>query len=185
MTRPVGEQDVRAVVAEAECLYDQHAVEQALDAMAERIRDRLEGSDPLVLCVMTGALIPAGHLLTRLDFPLEIDYCHATRYAGETRGGRLEWKARPSRELADRSVLVFDDILDEGLTLEAIMDHCREAGAREVLSAVLINKHHDRKNDLVPDFVGLDIEDRYVFGYGMDYHGYLRNMPGIYAVKGL
>jgi len=176
---------MRAVVAEADCLYDQRAVEQALDSMAEQIRDRLEGSNPLVLCVMTGALIPAGHLLTRLDFPLELDYCHATRYANTTRGGSLQWKARPSLDLAGRTVLVFDDILDEGLTLAAILEHCREAGAREVLSAVLVNKHHDRKCDLSPDFVGLDVGDRYVFGYGMDYRGYLRNLPGIYAVKGL
>lgn len=180
-----GAEDMRRVMAEADCLHDQHAVDAALDRMAEALRARLEGSNPLVLCVMSGALIPAGHLLTRLHFPLELDYCHATRYAGTTSGGELRWKREPSIPLAGRTVLVLDDIFDEGLTLAAILEYCRAQGADEVLSAVLVNKIHDRKVDLVPDVVGLEIPDRYVFGFGMDYRGYLRNMPGIYAVKGL
>jgi hypoxanthine phosphoribosyltransferase len=86
--------------------------------------------------------------------------------------------------LRDRTVLVVDDILDEGLTLAAIVDFCRQQGARAVYSAVLVEKVHDRKSAAVEaDFIGIKVEDRYVFGYGMDYHGYLRNVRGIYAVS--
>lgn len=180
----VSEDEIRRVRAEAECLHDRPAVEAAFDRMAAAIRTRLEGSNPLVLCVMTGALIPAGHLLTRLDFPLQVDYLHATRYRHRTQGGTLEWKARPQLPLTGRHVLVIDDILDEGHTLAAILAYCREAGASSVSSAVLVDKRRPRDHDLRPDFVGLEIEDRYVFGYGMDYKGYLRNAAGIYAVKG-
>jgi len=176
--------EARRTYREAECLFTREEVETAVHSMATAIEGRLCDSHPLVLCVMTGALIPAGQLLTHLDFPLELDYVHATRYGSRTRGGELEWIVHPSIALEGRVVLVVDDILDEGLTLAAILEACRRAGAREALSAVLVEKVHDRKNGLEADFVGLRVPDRYVFGYGMDYKGYLRNAPGIYAVKG-
>lgn len=177
--------DVNQVMNEADCLHDQQAVEAALDKMATAIGSVMQHRNPLVLCVLTGAIIPAGHLLTRLPFPMQIDYIHATRYRGKTSGGELNWKVRPTHSLKDRTVLVVDDILDEGITLAAILEHCRQEGASEVYSAVLVEKQHDRKNGLQADFVGLRTEDRYLFGYGMDYKDYLRNAPGIYAVKGL
>lgn len=180
---PVTGQQAREVLARAECLHTAADVDRAYDRLAEEISAKLEGSDPLVLCVMTGALIPAGQLLTRIHFPLQIDYIHATRYRGETRGGELDWIVEPTSELKDRVVLVIDDILDEGITLAGILDYCRKQGAREVYCAVLVNKLHDRKALRTVEFVGLTIEDRYVFGCGMDYKGYLRNIPGIYAVN--
>ena len=135
--------------------------------------------------VMTGGLILAGRLLPKLIFPLQVDYLHATRYRGDTSGGELHWIAHPSFPLKDRTVLVMDDILDEGLTLQSILQACRNEGAKDVFSAVLVKKLHDRCIDnVIADFVGLEVEDRYVFGCGMDYHNYHRNLPGIYAVKG-
>jgi len=173
------------VFATADCLYPAVAVEAALDRIAAEISTRLADRNPLILCVLTGGIVPVGHLLTRLTFPLQLDYIHATRYENQTRGGELVWIARPVTSLAGRTVLVVDDILDEGITLAALLNHCRNAGAAEVLSAVLVRKDRSRPVDLDPDFVGLEIPDRYVFGYGMDYQGYWRNAAGIYAVKGL
>jgi hypoxanthine phosphoribosyltransferase len=179
-------EQARQVYDEADLLHTAEAVEAALDRMAHAITDKLRHENPLILCVLTGAIIATGKLVTRLDFPLQLDYLHATRYRGDTRGGELHWIAHPRTSLKDRVVLVVDDILDEGLTLEAILAHCRREGARKVYSAVLVDKRHDRKPPgLRSDFTGLEVEDRYVFGYGMDYHEYLRNAPGIYAVKGL
>ena len=174
---------VLAVLRNADQLYSQQEVEQALDRLAGDIGRSLGDQDPLVLCVMTGGLVPTSELFTRLDFPVQLDYLHATRYQGTVGGSELKWITTPSQSLKGRTVLVVDDILDEGLTLAAILDYCREQGARAVYSAVLIEKIHERKADgLHADFVGLQVEDRYVFGYGMDYHGYLRNVKGIYAV---
>lgn len=172
---------------EADCLHDQAQVEQALDRMAREIRETLAGQDPLVLCVMTGGVVAAGHLLTRLDFPLQVDYLHATRYRGSVQGAaELHWLVRPQTPLEGRAVLIIDDILDEGRTLAGILDYCQQHGAASVHSAVLVLKHHDRRDaDIQADFVGVQVQDRYVFGYGMDYKEYLRNAPGIYAVKGL
>jgi len=175
---------VQRVYEEADCLYNREQVEAAIVSMAETIRADLADKNPLVLAVMSGALIPAGILLSHLDFPMQIDYIHASRYRGATTGGELKWRVAPRFPLEGRCVLVIDDILDEGLTLQAIVDSCQEQGASEVHSAVLVKKHHKRNIGIEADYVGLEVEDRYVFGYGMDYKEYLRNVPGIYAVKG-
>jgi hypoxanthine phosphoribosyltransferase len=122
-----------------------------------------------------------------LPFPLQVDYLHATRYRMKTSGAELDWRVPPETSLKDRTLLLIDDILDEGKTLAEIIGHCQKEGAATIYTAVLINKLHDRKvaKDLKADFCGLDAEDRFLFGYGMDYKGYWRNAPGIYAVKGL
>jgi len=177
-----GREHAMQVYRRADRLYTEAEVEAALDRMAGRITAALEDQDPILLCVMLGGVVPTGKLLARLGFPLQLNYVHATRYGSATRGGKLRWVARPQDDLEGRNVLLIDDILDEGHTLAAIHESCRELGAARVQSAVLVEKRHTRKADYVADFIGLEVEDRYVFGYGMDYKGYLRNAPGIYAV---
>jgi len=175
---------IKAVYEQATCLYTPAQIETALDKMASQIHQQLHDKNPIILCVMIGGMIPMANLLLRLDFPLEVDYVHATRYRGEIRGGELHWKVRPSVELSGRTVLVVDDILDGGVTLAAILAEIKAMGASDVYSAVLVDKHHKRvENGLEhADFVGLEIEDHYIFGYGMDYNEYLRNAPGIFVV---
>lgn len=173
------------LLSEADCLYTAKEVGDALDNMALAITDKLYNRNPLVLCVLTGAIIPTGHLLTRLNFPLQLDYLHVTRYGDTTAGGKLDWLSEQNYSLEGRDVLIVDDILDEGVTLKAIVEHCNKAGASSVYSAVLVEKMHNRKTGIKADFVGVETEDRYLFGYGMDYKGYLRNADGIFAVKGL
>lgn len=180
----IGPDQALAVLRNADLLWSAEAVAAALDRMAAAITVQLRDANPLVLVVLNGALIPAAQLLTRLDFPLQISYLHATRYRGATRGGELNWLARPTLPLEGRIVLVVDDIFDEGATLKAILDDLRRRGAEQVYSAVLVNKRHNRKApDMRVDFIGLEVEDRYVFGCGMDYQEYLRNLPAIYALR--
>jgi hypoxanthine phosphoribosyltransferase len=175
--------EIAAIQASAECIYDAVAVQQTLDHMAADISAAMADALPVILCVMNGGLIMTGHLLTRLPFPLEIDYLQATRYRGNTRGAEVEWICKPRIPLQGRTVLVVDDILDEGNTLAAVLEYCRQAGASRVFSAVLVTKRHDRLvKGITADFVGLEVEDLYVFGFGMDYKGYLRNLNGIYAL---
>ena len=178
---------IRQVMTEADCLYTEAQIEAAIDKMAVAINSELAERNPVVFCVMNGGLIFTGKLLPRLNFPLELSYLHATRYRNETSGGDLFWKAKPEVSFIDRDVLIIDDILDAGHTLGAIIDFCRQAGASNAYTAVLLDKDHQRKArpDLKADFIGLPCIDRFIFGYGMDYKGYWRNAPGIYAVKGL
>lgn len=179
-------EDYNKIFNEADCLYTGEQVGSALDDMAVAITKKMSTGNPIVLCILTGAIIPTGHLLTRLHFPHELDYLHASRYKNTTQGGELDWYSGENLKMAGREVLIVDDILDEGLTLEAIVDFCNKAGAKKVYTAVLVEKIHDRKkSDIKADFVGLETEDRYLFGYGMDYEGYFRNANGVYAVKGL
>jgi len=179
--------EVEKVWREADCLFSREQVMAAIDDMAEKITAEMKDSNPLLLPLMSGATVIAGKLLPRLDFHLQLDYIHATRYRNQTSGETVEWLVKPRHDLRDRTVLIVDDILDEGITLHEVINWCKQQGAKKVYSAVLVEKHHDRRQppDLKADFVGLDVPDRYVFGYGMDYKGYLRNAPGIYAVKGM
>lgn len=171
------------VLEQADCCYSKMQIEAAIDQMASAISADLGEKNPLLLCVMTGGLIITGDLLLRLDFPLQYDYIHATRYAGNTRGSTLNWISRPHSPLQGRHVLIVDDILDEGVTLKELVNYCEQEGVQSVRTAVLVNKLHDRKHIQNADYEGLTVEDRYVFGYGMDYKGFLRNIPGIYAVN--
>ncbi len=165
-------------------LYTTLEVEAALDRMAINIHEVLHDQNPVILCVMIGGMVPMGNLLPRLDFPLEVDYVHATRYKGDISGGELEWRVRPKTNLAGRTVLVVDDILDGGVTLARIVDEVTRMGAKQAYTAVLVDKHHKRVEHGLKkaDFVGLEVDDHYIFGYGMDYNEYLRNAPGIFVV---
>ena len=183
----MNKEKAKKILAEADLLVTNSAVEAAITRMAEEITDQLQDSDPILLCVMNGGLIFTGQLLTRLVFPLEVDYVHATRYGHETNGANLHWTVRPQLDMKGRTVLLLDDILDEGVTLAAIAAYCRQQGASEILMAVLVEKLHLRKvtPGMRADFTGIEVGDRFLFGYGLDYKGYWRNAPGIYAVKGL
>ncbi len=177
--------EAEKTLQEADLLHSEEEVQTALDSLATQINSEMQGKDPIVFCVMNGGVIPTGMLVPRFNFTFRLDYLHATRYREATRGSDLHWKKAVDCDLSDQTVLVVDDILDEGYTLEAIVEHCLALGAADVYSAVLAEKKHDRGCNYKADFVGMEVMDRYVFGMGMDYKGYLRHLPAIYAVKGL
>jgi hypoxanthine phosphoribosyltransferase len=176
--------DIHEVFKRSNLIFSKQEIDAALDKMAQKMGERFIESAPIFLCVVIGGIIPLGNLLPRLDFPLEVDYIHVTRYGGKTFGDEITWKARPAISLKDRVVVIVDDILDAGLTLSAIVDYCNEQEAKEVYTAVLLNKQKPREKGGLEnaDFYGLSVDDRYVFGYGLDYKGYLRNANGIYAI---
>lgn len=177
--------DLSAVLAHADCIHEEPALKAAIARLGDEIDVALDGGSAVFVTVMQGALPFAGQLATAIRSPLVFDYVHATRYRGATSGGELTWIKRPATPLAGATVLLVDDILDEGHTLKAIRDFCLAEGAARVLLAVLCEKRHGRcVPDLAADFVGVEVPDRYVFGYGMDYHEQGRNLPAIYAVDG-
>ncbi|KAB7767531.1 MULTISPECIES: hypoxanthine-guanine phosphoribosyltransferase [Xanthomonas] len=178
---------IAQALAQADLLVDRTRIDQAIAQMADAIAADYRGETPVYLTIMHGALPFAGQLALELGSrgqDLQLDYLHATRYRGETVGGELVWKHRPATALYGRRVLLLDDILDEGLTLKAVREWCLEQGATDVRIAALTVKRHDR---CVPgvsaDYVGVEVPDRYVFGFGMDVNEALRNLPAIYAMK--
>lgn len=172
-----------SLLQSADLIVSAEEVDAAVARMADQITARLSDSMPLVLSVMGGAVVFTGHLLPRLRFPLEFDFLHVTRYGDATRGGEIRWLVKPRSAVAGRTVLVLDDILDEGITLAAIRDGLLAEGASEVLCAVFSDKNIGRSKPVRADFVGVTLPNRYVFGYGMDVSGAWRNLPAIYALK--
>lgn len=175
--------DAHDILREADLIVPEDAVQAALVRLAEEINAKFAGSFPLVLSVMGGAVVFTGQLLPKLHFPLDFDYLHVSRYGGDTQGKHLNWKVKPRENVRGRIVLVLDDILDEGETLAAIRAHVLELGAKEFYCAVFADKVNGKDKPLYADFVGMELPDRFVFGYGMDIRGVWRNLPAIYAMK--
>lgn len=175
--------DIAKVLSRADCLFTADDLRPVYDRLCRQITNDLTERNPLVLCVMNGGLFITAELLRRMNFLLELDYVHVSRYQGELEGGELNWIRFPEDKVRGRHVLIIDDILDVGITLKEIKAACNEAGAADVKSAVLTIKQHDRRLvDSTADYVGVEVPDRYVFGCGMDYKGYYRNLTSIYAV---
>ena len=177
--------EVKRIAATADLLYSEATVEAAIDRMAHDINTLLVDCNPLVLCVMNGGVVISGKLLTRLTMPLNIDCINASRYNNTTSGSSIKWVQKPLAVLEGRTILIVDDILDAGITLKAIYDFCLAQGASTVYTAVLLEKLLDHPKPIKADFVGLEVENRYLFGYGLDYKGYWRNAAGIFACQEL
>ena len=168
---------------QAEIVLSEQAVNQAICVIADKLNQDYADELPIVLCVMSGAVFFTGQLLPKLRFPFEFDYVQATRYHGGTEGKSLKWIVMPKENINNRKVLILDDILDEGITLEVIVSQCRQIGASEVKVAVLVEKNLSKSKPIQANYVGLEVPNRYVFGCGMDVYGWWRNMPAIYALK--
>ena len=172
-----------------ELVFDNSAINNALNRLADKLNKQLVNDNPVVLCVMQGGLVFAGQIIPKLKCMLEVDYIHATRYSNLTTGGQINWISYPVTSLKNRTVLILDDILDEGITLQAIVDYCVSQGAEKVVSAVLLKKDHDRCPQLdslkanLSGNIALTVADDYVFGFGMDYEGKYRQLDSIYALS--
>lgn len=175
-------EEARRILESAELIHSAETCDEAVARVAKEVAAVLRDANPLVLCVMAGGVVFAGQLLPKLDFPLEIDYLHVTRYGQNTQGGALSWRAAPWTSVTGRDVLVIDDILDEGLTLAAVHDRLLQLGAASVRCAVFVEKDNGKHRPVAADFVGLSVPNRFVFGFGMDIAGMWRNLPAIYAV---
>ena len=176
-------QRARDLLAAAELIHSAETVAAAVSRVAGEITEVLGETNPLLLCVMSGGVPFAGQLMTQLLFPLDFDYMHVTRYGQDTAGGALSWRTAPWTSVKGRTVLVLDDILDEGLTLAAIVERMMELGAKACYTAVATDKLNGKAKPIKADFVALTVPDRFVFGYGMDVRGQWRNLPAIYAMK--
>lgn len=177
--------EAKEILASADLICSEQETAAAVRRVAGEIERVLSETHPLVLSVMGGAVVFTGQLLPLLRFPLEFDYIHVTRYGPATTGGQLRWIAAPRQSVAGRTLLVVDDILDEGITLAAIHRQLLELGAAKCYTAVFADKQIGREKPISADFVGVQLPNRYVFGFGMDVSGAWRNLPAVYAVKGM
>ena len=168
----------------SDLLFKREELETVIADLGRAIDVALDGERAVFLTVMNGALMFGAQLALSIRTDLEFDYVHATRYRGATSGNDLHWLREPAVSLQGRTVLLVDDILDEGHTLKAVRNDCLRRGATRVLVATLCCKRHDRcVEGIQSDFNGVELPDRYVFGYGMDYYEQGRNLPAIYALQ--
>lgn len=178
------EQDPKAILERSSPLVGREDVKAAVERMAGQINEYYGDTTLIMLIVMTGAVMPAAWLASKLKMPLEMDFVHASRYSGATEGGEIDFRVPPRLNLQGHDVLIVDDIYDIGLTLEMIENYCASRQARSVNSAVLVRKIHDRPTtERKPRFIGLDVEDKYIFGCGMDAYEHWRHLDEIRALE--
>ncbi len=177
----------RTLLQNAEQIFDEAAVSRAVANVADQLNARFNAPGdetfPLVLGVMGGAVVFVGQVLPQLKFPLEFDYIHVTRYGDDDQGGKVVWKVIPRANVEGRTIIVLDDILDEGETLAHVKQRLLDMGAAEVIIAVFADKALKRSKPVKADIVGLSIPNKFVIGFGMDVYGYWRNLPGLWAIR--
>lgn len=174
------------IKSSAEVIFTSKEIEEGLNKVASDINNDYQDKSPLVLCVVLGGITVFGHLITKLKINLEIDYIHATRYDGDVSGAEIKWKALPKTPLKNRDIIIVDDILDGGLTLKALHNYCYKQQATSVKSMILIDKINARHENgqKSAKYTALKTNSNgYLFGFGMDYYNYLRNINGIFAAN--
>jgi hypoxanthine phosphoribosyltransferase len=180
---PLSREQALRVLEAADLVCPADTVSRAVGRLGREISAAVADSFPLIPCIMRGGLIFGGQLLPLLRFPLELDYLDVRRYGDATRGAEIVWNAIPAAGVAGRVVVVLDDILDEGHTLASVCEKLQALGASRVLTAVFADKDLGRPKTFRPDFTGVSLPNRYLFGFGMDVRGAWRNLPEIYALK--
>jgi len=173
-----------AALEAARELYSVTQVDAAIVRIAAEVTQAVQHDNPVILAVLRGGAFAATELCRRLTFPYQFDFVHATRYGDRLTGGELTWSVLPSADLAGRTVVVVDDILDRGFTLQALYEELQHVGVAKIYSAVLVSKTvAESSSRHKVDFVGLKADDVYIFGCGMDYKGYWRGLPSLFALS--
>lgn len=175
---------LKEVHAESRILISESELKAAIAVMAGKVRDKMLDKHPIVVCCMNGGMLFTAETVQHFDFPMQMDYVHATRYRNELSGGQLHWLKLHTIDPSDRTIIILDDILDGGITLAELKAYYLQKGAKEVCTAVMLDKTTRREPGGLKcaDFKALDLPDYYVYGFGLDYHGYWRNVPNICAV---
>ncbi len=174
---------IQALIRKSSVIYSEIEIKTVIKNIADQVNQTIKTDDLYVLCVMNGALIFAGQLLPRLEKNIKYSYIHATRYAASLTGGPIHWLVKPSKDIEGETVLILDDILDEGITLREIVATCEAMKAKAIYTAVLFDKEIVKEKSYIPNFIGLKVPNRFVFGYGLDCKGLGRNLPHLYALN--
>ena len=176
--------NIKELISESSLIYSNKKISDAISNIADNCNSILSDQEVTILPVMNGALIFSGHLIPKLNFHCEIDYIHASRYLNNEGQQIVNWIYQPNLNLIkDRVVLVVDDILDEGITLNNIKKKLIECGAKKVFIIVLFDKKIDKAKPIKADFSGLGVPNAYVYGFGLDFKGIGRNIPHLYVHK--
>jgi len=157
-------------------------IDKAVDQIAEMINIDMKGRDPLFLCVLNGAFIFASDLLKKVEVDCEISFVKLSSYVGTQTTNTVRELIGLDQVLVDRTVVVIEDIIDTGITMDYTLDKLRKLGASDVRIATLLFKPEAFKKNYAIDYVGIVIPNEFIVGYGLDYDGHGRNLPDIYKI---
>ncbi len=165
-------------------LFDEPAIHRRLDEIAAQISKDYRDRELTVIAVLNGSLIFIADLLRRIPLPLKLDCLSVASYHGKAKTSQeVIFKQIGLPDVADRNILLLDDILDSGHTLAAIREKLKTANPRSIRICVLLSKKKERSRQVDADYVGFEIEDEFVVGYGLDFMEQYRNLPYIGVLR--
>lgn len=159
-------------------------IQDAIKRMATEINRDLAGREVVFLVVLKGAFMFAADLLRQVDLPLQVSFVRVSSYEGMETTGNVIFQDEPEEVKGHKTVVIVEDILDSGLTLQALLDHMIGLEPDQVRVATLLFKPEAYRSDIKPDYAGFHIPNHFVVGYGLDYLGFGRNLPDLYMYKG-
>lgn len=166
-------------------LISESELEKTVDRIASEIDTDYANKDLLLLCILKGSIVFMGDLMKKLTIPCEIDCMKVSSYgSGTASGGKINILLDLHRkDLSEKDILIIEDIIDSGRTLSYLVEYLRLNGARSVRSVALLDKPSRREVDYSPDYVGMEIPDEFVVGYGLDYAEKYRTLPYVGVLK--
>ena len=165
-------------------LFSEQTILSRLNDLGSQISNDYKGKDLTVIAIMNGSIMFMSDLLKRVNIPLQIDCWSVSSYHGCKSTGAIKFRQHEVVDVKNRHVLLLDDILDSGLTLHTIANKIiNEAGALSVKSCVLLSKEVERVKTIEADYVGFNISNEFVVGYGLDYNEHYRNLPYVGVLK--
>lgn len=163
-------------------IISQQELEQRINEIAAEINRDYKGKKPLFITILNGAFLFAAELFKRLDIECEITFTRLASYLGTSSTGKVNILMQLSDEIKGKDVIILEDIVDTGKTLARFLPHLTLENPASVKIATLLLKPDALVEDIQVDYVGFEIEDKFVVGYGLDYDGYGRNLDGIYQL---
>jgi hypoxanthine phosphoribosyltransferase len=157
-------------------------IQAAVRRVGEAINRDLAETNPLFICVLNGAFMFAGDLMKVVNFPCEITFVKLSSYEGIYTSGNVKEIFGLNESIVGRNVVVVEDIVDTGITMEKIIESLNAKGAKSIKVATFLQKPEALQRDITVDYVAMKIPNQFIVGYGLDYDGYGRNLKEIYTV---
>lgn len=173
---------VKVLDKEFETSIPESTILKNIEAVADKMNKELADKNPLMVCVLNGAFMFAADLMKNLSFPCQISFVKVASYSGTTSTGTIKHLIGLNEEIAGRTVVLIEDIVDTGITIKGLKEQVLGMGAKEVKIATLLFKPESCIKEIKPEYVGMSIPNDFIIGYGLDYDGYGRNLRDIYSI---
>ncbi len=173
---------IKVIDKEFETSIPENKILEAIDAVAGKMNQQLDGKNPLFVCVLNGAFMFASDLMKRINIPCEITFVKVASYSGTETSGSLKRLIGFNENVENRTVVILEDIVDTGNTIVKLIEEVKTMKPADVQVATLLFKPEACKKPISLDYIGLEIPNDFIIGYGLDYNGQGRNLKDIYTL---